>query len=281
MGDERGLNALIESHQRRLFGFFRARVGDDETARDLVQDTWAELWRRAETFDPDRGSFWTFTKIWAAIVLKRHWDDVRARREESATLDRSCGPSDSAEAGVEGLGEAHASTAEERVDVVAALLELLCFVNVCFRPPHEVIVFGFSKLKWRPSEIVEELAGRRLDELAARLEDDYRTVVPMPAIPVAFCPLRGRLAYPLGHLVADPRTRRAYTRLLPRVVGGTTLEEYFPAGRSAEAVVTQWWDTVKRAVFNEVRRAGRGALFRRLQAECAAAPAATAGRGAR
>ena len=69
------MNALIEAHQRRLYGFMRVRVRDNATAEDLVHDTWGEVLRRADTFDPARGSFWTFTKIWADIVVKRHWQE--------------------------------------------------------------------------------------------------------------------------------------------------------------------------------------------------------------
>ena len=34
--------------------------------------------------------------------------------------------------------------------------------RACTRPPHEVVTFGFAKLKWTPREIVEELSDTRL-----------------------------------------------------------------------------------------------------------------------
>lgn len=262
------VSALIESHQRRLNGFMRVRVRDDSTAEDLVQDTWAEVLRRIDTFDSGRGSFWTFTKIWAAIVLKRHWDEKTPEtveldddRDVERAADGSGGGQDIAASADLAAGLPDGLAVEDRVHAARTLLDLLCHVMACSRPPHEVIVFGFSKLLWKPSEIVEELSDRPLRGLAARLEADYRAAVPIPAVRAAFSPLLEKLDRPLGDLIEDPRTRRGNESLLARVAGDTTLADYYPDAGNAEAAVTRWWDAVKRAVFSEIRREGDGAVF--------------------
>ena len=250
---------LIESHQARLYGFIRCRVRNDAAADDLVQETWTEVWKRIDTYDPNRGSFWTFTKIWAGFVLKRYWGETRVGSEASSTGEH--------DGELQG-GEQVATTAapEESLQVSEALLELLCRVASCSRPPHEILVFGFAKLTWKPREIVEELSDSALSRLAAQLQKEYTALAPLPTLRVALCPLRVNLSHPLTLLITDPRTRRIYGELLDRITGETALREYYPRGRVPEEVVVQWWDGVKRAVFTEVRKAGRGQLFEWLQA---------------
>jgi hypothetical protein len=268
------VSALIESHQRRLYGFMRVRARDDDLARDLVQDTWSGVLRRIDTFDSTRGSFWTFTKIWADIVLKRHW---QGKTTEPVDLDTERAIDAGSEGDAIGVdlpaGLPEGLALDDRLHAARTLLDLLGRVTACSRPPHEIIVFGFSKLLWKPSEIVGDLSTHPLKSLAARLEEDYLAAVPIPAIHAAFAPLHEKLTRPLGDLIGDPRTRRGNQRLLARIAGDTTLADYYPSDRGAEAAVTQWWDAVKRAVFNDMRRGAKGSPFSWVHAERASARA--------
>ena len=51
--------ALLDRCQRPLYTFLRGIVGDDEQARDLIQDTFYDAWRTAQQgippFDSARG----------------------------------------------------------------------------------------------------------------------------------------------------------------------------------------------------------------------------------
>lgn len=238
---------LIQAHQLRLRGFMRSRTRDDALADDLAQETWVEVLRRIDTFDEAKGSFWAFVLIWAKFVLKRHFASTvpEAAHEEGAELgadSRSVNP--------------ETALAQARV-----ITELLRRVLACSRPPHEVITFGFSKLKWRPREIVDELCETPLSNLAERLEREYTAMVPSPAIRAAFRPLHARLANRLDALLRDPRTRRAHAGLLQRIAGETALQDYLPADSSAEEAVVWWWGFVKRAVLTELQAAGTGDLL--------------------
>ena len=242
MAEERAsVNALIEAHQRRLYGFMRVRVRDDATAEDLVQDTWGEVLRRADTFDPARGSFWTFTKIWADIVVKRHWQEripEAVEREDDRESEPAAGASGGEDLSGADLaaGLPEGSNVDDRLHAARTLLDLLCRILACARPPHEIIVFGFSKLLWKPSEIVEDLADRRLLALAARLQEDYAASVPIPAVRAAFAPLLDKLERRLGDLIDDPRTRRANESLLSCVAGRDHARRLLsPRGRSRSA----------------------------------------------
>ena len=51
--------------------------------------------------------------------------------------------------------------------------ELIERLGRCPRPPHEVIVFGFSKLEWKLREVVRDLEDPPLEVLAVRLVRKY------------------------------------------------------------------------------------------------------------
>lgn len=143
--------------------------------------------------------------------------------------------------------------------------ELLDRLGRSRRPPHEVIVFGFCKLGWKPRDVVCELGDKPLRALAARLERECTFGEAFAVQP--FAPLHARLRRPLVDSIRDPRTRRLYADLLARTAGTTTLRDYFPAAseRQAEAAVVHWWHSVRRSLVAETLRIGRGDLFEWVQ----------------
>jgi DNA-directed RNA polymerase specialized sigma24 family protein len=252
---------LVAKHQRRLLGYLRARVRNDEDAEDLAQQTLIEVWRHEESFKPELGSPWRFIRIWADIVLKRYWTKVQ---DEALLIPLGPG-ADEPDGDAAGFEPSHHPDFAAQVDASEAFLELLCRAAACHRPPHEVIAFGFCKLLgWKPGEVVASLSHASLRDLATRLEDDYRAFVPLLSVQVALCPLRHKLDWPLRQCARDPRTRGVYEQLLDRQAGVTVLEEYYPADEAPEAAVTHWWDFVKRAVFAEILEAGSGPLLERM-----------------
>lgn len=250
------LGDLVRQHERRLYGFFRVRVGDDSAAGDLAQETWVEVLGHGDTFDPGLGSFWTFTRIWAGFVLRRHWE-ARGRERERERGDG--GPSGNDEPYHPDPGErfdARVLAAEDATSLSRALRQIVCCAFACPRPPNEIIAFGFTKLEWKPREITMNLSDSTLDELASRLERDYVALVPDPEIAAAFEPLRGKLEQSFADLVSDPRSKRAYAHVPDGPTGPIELRAYFAPDANAESTVTRWWDTVKRAVFRQLREQG-------------------------
>ena len=55
-GDEPALHEFIDRFQRRVYGAALAIVRDQALADEVTQDTFMRVWRRAESFDPRRGT---------------------------------------------------------------------------------------------------------------------------------------------------------------------------------------------------------------------------------
>lgn len=273
--DDRGsfdLGELIRQHQARLRGFFRGRVRDDSIADDLVQETWLEVMRHWASFDPGKGTFWAFSRIWADIALKRHWAD-RKRDDRFASSpranhgdDSTVIPDDGSPGGPISPGEAarwavsrDVATPPPDVDLHhgRVLTEVLACVTSSRRPPHEIIAFLLAKLSWKPSEVVAELGDCTLSELVERIEREYLGTTRIPSMARLFAPLRARLDSRLADTIADKRTRDCYPTLLDRTAGETRLQDYAAKDTPAEHQVSRWWEAVERSAFNEMRSSGR------------------------
>ncbi|NTU51164.1 MAG: sigma-70 family RNA polymerase sigma factor [Candidatus Aminicenantes bacterium] len=61
-GSVRSFEELARRYKRRLFVYLRPRVGSDEDAEDLVQETFLKLYRNIGSYDPEfRFSTWLYT----------------------------------------------------------------------------------------------------------------------------------------------------------------------------------------------------------------------------
>lgn len=78
-GNEDALEELYERHHRRMFSIALGILSDRGAAEEVVQDAFAQIWRRAGTFRPDLGkvSSWCFS-----IAHHRAIDLLRKRRRE-------------------------------------------------------------------------------------------------------------------------------------------------------------------------------------------------------
>lgn len=276
---ENDVSWLIEANRSRLHAYIRGHVGDSGLADDLAQETWIEVWRRRDTFDADRAGFWRFTRIWADYVLRRHRATSRvercgacpqARGRECALPGDATRCANSRRPPVDWTAvPAMLATVDRAMATRRAWHELLYRVGRCPRPPHEVIVFAFSKLGWKPREVVRELADTALEVLALRLARECA----LAGLPVGapFVSLRRKLEGPLVESLSDPRTRRLYRDLLAHRAGATTLRHYFPVAseQSAEAAVVHWWHAVQRSLVAETLRAGHGDLFEWIRGQAA------------
>lgn len=98
--DADAFEELYGRYARAVFGFALRRLGDRDRAEEAVQETFAAVWRSAQTFRPERGSgsAWLFAVARNAVV-----DRFRERRDEVAdvpdTPSGEAGPSERAETG--------------------------------------------------------------------------------------------------------------------------------------------------------------------------------------
>lgn len=75
-GDEAALPAVYERFGRVTFGFLLKALGDRAAAEDVQQQVFLEVWRRAGSFDPERGKLLTWVMT---IARSRAIDQMRRR----------------------------------------------------------------------------------------------------------------------------------------------------------------------------------------------------------
>jgi len=82
-GDRSALAQLYDRHVGRLLATARRFLGNKPAAEDLVHDVLLEAWRRASSFDPDRGNALT----WLLVRLRsRALDRLRRRQRGHAAI---------------------------------------------------------------------------------------------------------------------------------------------------------------------------------------------------
>jgi hypothetical protein len=162
--------------------------------------------------------------------------------------------------------------------------ELLTVTFATASPPHQLIVFGFTKAAdLKPRQIAADLSNVPLRVLAERLEQTYceQSDLPDARIRPAFEPLRDGLERRFDEVVRDPTTLATYPNLHAQTVGETTLTDYYTGEPTAN--LTQWWHAVKRRVIADLQRRQDGPLAELLRQSQRlaqrAAPGTTSKRG--
>ncbi len=85
-GDERALAQLYDVTSRIVYGLCVRIVKDPSAAEDITLETYLQLWRTAESYDPVRG---TVTAWLLMVVRSRAIDWLRARRSRRAELEQN------------------------------------------------------------------------------------------------------------------------------------------------------------------------------------------------
>ncbi|HMB52037.1 MAG TPA: sigma-70 family RNA polymerase sigma factor [Thermoanaerobaculia bacterium] len=78
-GDEVALREVYERFGRVAFGYLLKALGDRAAAEDVQQQVFLEVWRRAASFDPERGTLLTWVMT---IARSRAIDQLRRRVPE-------------------------------------------------------------------------------------------------------------------------------------------------------------------------------------------------------
>ncbi|HEU0115419.1 MAG TPA: sigma-70 family RNA polymerase sigma factor, partial [Thermomicrobiales bacterium] len=81
--DASALMALYDRYGRLAFGLAYRVLGDAGAAEEAVQDAFMLVWRRAETFDPGRGSG---VRAWLLTIVHHRAIDLRRRQGRATTL---------------------------------------------------------------------------------------------------------------------------------------------------------------------------------------------------
>jgi len=101
-GSRRSFEELALRYRRRLFAYFRPRLGSDQDAEDLVQETFLKLYRNIGSYDPAfRFSTWLYTaanrlaisafrkRKTAAAGMEAEVREEPAARAEEATTEKA------------------------------------------------------------------------------------------------------------------------------------------------------------------------------------------------
>jgi RNA polymerase sigma-70 factor (ECF subfamily) len=115
-GDESALGALFDIHGRAAYSLAYAITGEAGAAEKAAADAFAELWRKARSFDPERASVagWLAARVRDYAVAARRSNGVRrGANAVSALAPDFVGPLD-----------AEPGRAERARMVVSALTEL-------------------------------------------------------------------------------------------------------------------------------------------------------------
>jgi RNA polymerase sigma-70 factor (ECF subfamily) len=95
-GDSSALAALFQRHGSRLLFMGKVILGDASEAEDVVQEVFFEAWRKARTFDAERGS----VRTWLAVRMRSRCLDRKrssgaTRTVLSSSMDDGIAPPES------------------------------------------------------------------------------------------------------------------------------------------------------------------------------------------
>jgi RNA polymerase sigma factor (sigma-70 family) len=125
-GDDGALNQLIRKYQEPLFGFICRYTGDEETARDILQETFVRLYFSVRRFKP-RAKFATWLY---SIALNLCRDHARSKQRKQSYATESLD-----------VGDLHRKVPStgQSPDVDAALREQLAMLQKAIEElPHDL-----------------------------------------------------------------------------------------------------------------------------------------------
>lgn len=81
-GDEIALQTLYRRYGRPIYGIGLRYLDDPDLAQDLVQEVFLKLWRRADTYQVEKGSF----SAWLFTIARRSAIDLQRRRSRRSAI---------------------------------------------------------------------------------------------------------------------------------------------------------------------------------------------------
>ena len=79
-GDAAAFNRLYSEHAPRLYAFLRRMTGNTQAAEDILQDLFAEVWKRPGRYDPDLGGL----RAWLFGIARKHVADWWRKQDPAA-----------------------------------------------------------------------------------------------------------------------------------------------------------------------------------------------------
>ena len=73
-GDLRAMDLLYDNYADTLYGVILRIVGDEDQAKDVLQDAFVKVWKRSKSYDPTKGRLFTWLM---SIVRNQSIDAIR------------------------------------------------------------------------------------------------------------------------------------------------------------------------------------------------------------
>ena len=150
----------MQAHQRRVFSLALKMVGDEEEAKDVVQETFIRVWQRLGDYDTQR-SFTT----WLYVIASRLCLDALRNMKRTSPL-----PADELVLRHFASESATQRQLENRewVSIVRTLADGLS--------PKQRLVFTLSQLEGLPSQEVEQVTGLSASQVKSNLYVARQTI---------------------------------------------------------------------------------------------------------
>ena len=88
-GDMKALEELYDRHSPLLYSMVVRIVGHAHDAEEVLQDTWLQVWKRSESYDPSRGAVaaWLLTLARSRAIDRLRSRASRRRVEQAAEAE--------------------------------------------------------------------------------------------------------------------------------------------------------------------------------------------------
>lgn len=98
-GSEPALAALYDMYSDALYGLVLKIVRDEDQAQDVLQDAFVTIWKKATTYNAEKGSFFT----WMLNICRNRSIDVLRKANRESAHQEEMKASDSIEHSTSGL----------------------------------------------------------------------------------------------------------------------------------------------------------------------------------
>jgi len=84
--DPEGFRAAFAEHHRKVYAAAFGVLGDATQAQDVVQDVFLRVWRRPQSFNPERGDLGTYLRLMARSRALDLWREGQVRSRAADRL---------------------------------------------------------------------------------------------------------------------------------------------------------------------------------------------------
>jgi RNA polymerase sigma-70 factor, ECF subfamily len=161
-GDPEAMRELYRRHGRNVYGISLGVCGDASTAEEVTQDVFLRVWKRADTYQPDKARVVT----WLARIARN--GSIDALRRASARP----GQAQDTEVAFESFLDPRAVDPGDSAQVAALRLRVRAALSTLPRDQQRVLSMGFFR-GLTHQEIAEQL-GDPLGTVKTRMRDALR-----------------------------------------------------------------------------------------------------------